>query len=80
MAQAATQNKTLCYSVNDHSCHGYSMFSFFSYCDGKLNVGQSQHVKTDDVRHEREALSRNGWTEANWHYENGRPIVTLVIK
>lgn len=67
--------KTMHYSVNDQYCDGYVMFSYFSFTDGKLNIGQSESVKLGDVAVVREALARNGRTEAGYKYVDGRAVL-----
>ena len=53
----------------------YTMFSFFSMQDGKLNIGQSLAVPHERVPQERIALERNGWKPNSYRYVNGRPIL-----
>jgi hypothetical protein len=68
--------KTRHYSENHNmGVDGYIMFSFFSFTDGKLNIGQSQSVAMKDVALEREALARNGWTRAGYKYVNGKAVL-----
>jgi len=68
--------KTRHYSENHNTgVAGYIMFSFFTFTDGKLNIGQSQSVALKDVAAEREALTRNGWTRADYKYVNGKAVL-----
>ena len=55
---------------------GYVMFGFFSFCDGKLNIGQCQSVKEEDAQRERDALRAKGWTKAGYRFVNGAPELT----
>jgi hypothetical protein len=68
-------NKTLHYSESPHAVDGYTMFSYFSFRDGALNVGQCQSVKTEEVALTREALKRSGWTPGGYKYVDGKPVL-----
>ena len=69
--------KTFHYSENHNTgVNGYVMFSFFTFTDGKLNIGQSQSIATKDLKREREALARNGWTRAGYKYVNGKAVLS----
>lgn len=67
--------KTFHYHIGKGALPGYSMFSFFSFTDGRLHVGQCQSVKNDELAIEVTALKRNGWSEASWKFDNGKPIL-----
>jgi hypothetical protein len=67
--------KTLFYSENPHACPGYTMLSFFSFTGDDLHVGQSQHVKNEDLAAEKAALARNGWTPGGYKYVNGKAVL-----
>lgn len=65
-----------------HECEiieGYIQFSFFSFQDGKLNIGQCQSVKIEEAQKERDALAKNGYTKAGYKFVNGKPQLVLDI-
>lgn len=64
MAEVVTRH----YSMNPHPVCGYTMFSFFSFRDGKYRPGQCQACPTADVQKNVEHLERTGWTHANAVY------------
>lgn len=58
----------------------YVMFNYFSFQNGKLNVGQCESVRQEDVPAVIAALEKNGRTRASYRYENGRAVlVTAAI-
>ncbi|WP_439398974.1 hypothetical protein ACRQ5Q_16670 [Bradyrhizobium sp. PMVTL-01] len=56
------------------------MFSFFSFHNGKLHIGQCQTVKEEDVEAQFPYLERGGWTRATYRYVNGKPELVPHVK
>lgn len=69
---AYVPSRTFHYTEHD-VLPGYVMFGFFSFQNGKLNIGQCQSVKIEDAQRERDALHAKGWTKAGYRYVNGKP-------
>jgi hypothetical protein len=73
-AGARTAVKTFHYDEGYAGADGYVMFSFFSFTNGKLHIGQCQSVAAKDLEAERAALARNGWTPGSYRYVNGKAV------
>lgn len=58
----------------------YIMFSFFTFTDGKLSIGQCQSVKSEYVEREIAALKKDGWTPASYKYANGRAVLSKLME
>lgn len=61
----------------DGETQRYVMFSFFSFQNGKLHIGQCQSVREDQVAIERSYLEKNGRTHATYRYVDGKPVLVL---
>ena len=73
-AGARTTMKSFHYDEGDAGEDGYVMFSFFSFTNGKLHIGQCQSVAAKDLEAERAALAHNGWTPGSYRYVNGKAV------
>lgn len=60
------------YSLSHRNAmHGFALFSYFTFRDGKYAPGQCQCVPLNLVDAEIAALERGGSTRANVRYVNG---------
>jgi hypothetical protein len=64
------------YSIGSFGDPGYVMFSYFSFHDGALSIGQCETVPVADLPVVLAAHHANGRTRAGYKYVNGRPVLT----
>lgn len=66
--------KTLHFHISE-PFEGYVMFSFFSFRDGELHIGQCQSCPVEDLHQYRAHLVESGWSEGSYKYVNGRAVL-----